>query len=492
MNERRGRWPATIPSMSDFRVLVVQPDNPADSPGFTALMRIGELTLSWVRDATQARQLLSSTPQDLVVLDADLPGGSGLDLIAESGGVRRNWPTIVLAGRGDVRSAVVAMRRGAFDVIEKPVDASRLGEAVEHLRARALGRPARPAGAGSDATGALSCDAGCGEVIVGRTHAIHRLREQIRAIAPIPTDVLVVGETGTGKDLVARQLHALSGRRGPLIAVNCGAIPDTLFESELFGHEAGSFTGALKRQSGKIEQSDAGTLFLDEIESMPLNQQVKLLRVLETRRVARVGGQSERELDLRIVAAAQAPLGERCSQGLFRLDLWHRLNVVCLELPALRDRCQDIEPLFLHYVQGACARFNIPAPVQQGIDWHRLLTHDWPGNVRELKHAAERHVLGLPLLDAAPSASSTTTTGLTDRLEACERELILKVLEKHDNRQGPAAAELGISQKTLSRRMAEYELRPRRRPAAVGAPKKVVTEMRPGYESSNHLRGAMQ
>jgi DNA-binding NtrC family response regulator len=296
------------------------------------------------------------------------------------------------------------------------------------------------------------------DALVGQAPAIRRLRANIQRIAQVPVDVMVIGETGTGKDLVVQQLHALSGRPGPLVAMNCGAIPDALFESELFGHEAGAFTGASKDRAGKFEQAHLGTLFLDEIDSMPMNQQVKLLRVLETRRVDRVGGRGSRQLDLRVVAASQGDLEARCKQGLFRLDLWHRLNVVALEVAALRERRDDVPALWHFHVGNACQRYGVAPCELPPADMARLMAYPWPGNVRELKHAAERFVLGLKVLPEGATVDPAPE-GLQGQLARCERELIASTLARHDQRLFPTAAELGISEKTLSRRMASYQLR---------------------------------
>jgi two-component system C4-dicarboxylate transport response regulator DctD len=293
--------------------------------------------------------------------------------------------------------------------------------------------------------------------IVGQAPSIQRLRTSIERIARVPVDVLLIGETGTGKDLVLQQLHALSGRTGPLVAVNCGAIPDSLFESELFGHEAGAFTGASKSRPGKFEQAHKGTLFLDEIDSMPMQQQVKLLRVLEARRVDRVGGRGEAALDLRVVAASQGRLEERCRLGQFRLDLWHRLNVVTLEVPALRERREDVLPLFWHYVDEACGRYGVERKSLPTTGTARLAAYGWPGNVRELKHAAERFVLGLKVLPEETEVVDNTQ-GLASQLADCERELIVAALARNGGRMAAAAAELGISEKTLSRRVATYRI----------------------------------
>jgi DNA-binding NtrC family response regulator len=460
-----------LPSGPHLNILVVQSADPAGSHLLRDVLQRRDALVAWERDLQHARQALASTSFDLVLTEPELPDGTGLALIADRADRLQRWATVLLTECGDVRSAVSAMKRGAFEVIEKSCGPQRLLDVIASVQARrhqasaaALAITVADVDTQPDpARGAAGPRHAC-EPIIGHAASIRLLRGRLQRIAPVPTDVLVIGETGSGKDLVARQLHALSGRRGALVALNCGAIPDALFESELFGHEAGAFTGAGKSRVGKIEQADHGTLFLDEIESMPMNQQVKLLRVLESRRVGRVGGRGEVAIDLRVVAATQERLDERCKLGLFRLDLWHRLNVVALTIPSLRDRREDVEPLFVHYVNKACERFSIDQASLGDVDAGRLLAHDWPGNVRELKHAAERFVLGLPVFHDEPEEAGRPQ-GLDLQLGRCERELIRTALARHNSRLRSVAAELGISEKTLLRRLAEHKLDAAGRPS---------------------------
>jgi two-component system, NtrC family, C4-dicarboxylate transport response regulator DctD len=452
--------PTTAPGLPaanrHLSILVVQPDDPADCTLLREVVRRHGALVAWERNLRCARQALASTSFDIVLTADRLPDGAGLSLVADRADRIQRWATILLTGCADTQSVSSAIARGAFDVVERSVGAQRLLDLISD--AVAGGRPKRTLAAVRGAgirhgEPAEPAD----EPLLGDSLSMQRLRKQVQRVAGIPTDVLVIGETGSGKDLAVQHLHALSGRRGALVALNCGAIPDTLFESELFGHEAGSFTGAAKSQAGKIEQAHQGTLFLDEIDSMPLNQQVKLLRVLETRRVARVGGRGDQALDLRIVAAVQRRLDERCRQGLFRLDLWHRLDVVTLEITPLRDRREDVVPLFQHYRDEACRRFGIEPGALPEPDWGVLTAHGWPGNVRELKHAAARSVLGLKVLPDEPGAAEPTQ-GLLSQLGQCERELIRAALVRHGRRPHAVAAELGISEKTLSRRIAAFGL----------------------------------
>jgi DNA-binding NtrC family response regulator len=440
-----------------FSILVVEDDEDFGAVLVRQLAAVDGVDVRRSRNLAQARAVLQANPVDLVLADVRLPDGSGYGLLADRNDRLQTWLTVFLTGFGDVPSAVKAMRQGAFDFIEKPFSAARLAEVV--IRARVHRREQAQAVLLHDW---LDRARATKDAIVGQSAAIDGLRQRVLQVARIPADVLVMGETGSGKDLVARQLHELSGRPGPFIALNCGAIPDTLVESELFGHQAGAFTGASRSTVGRFEQSHQGTLFLDEIESMPMGQQVKLLRVLETRTVERVGGTARISLDLRVVTASKERLEQRCREGLFRSDLWHRLNVITLQVPALRERREDVPLLFSSYVRQACARFGVAESSLPGLDMAALMAYGWPGNVRELKHAAERFVLGMPPLpdDGAAEAS---TPQLSAQLDAYELQLIRQALDRHNHDLGAAAAELGISEKTLARRRLEFGLRRKER-----------------------------
>lgn len=449
--------------LDGLSILVVQPEDPAESDLLQEMMQRRRALISWERDLRHARMALAATSFDVVVANDQLPDGTGLSLIADRANRLQRWSTILLTECCDRQSVASAIRLGAVDVIDRAGGPRRLMEALDSLRTRRnpptlAGTPetTKSRGAAPIASRTSTMPASGVNAILGQAPSILRLRDSVERVARLPADVLLIGETGSGKDLVLQQIHALSGRTGPLVALNCGAIPDTLFESELFGHEAGAFTGANKARRGKFEEAEGGTLFLDEIDSMPLNQQVKLLRVLETRRVGRVGGQGERALDLRIVAACPDRLEERCRQGLFRLDLWHRLNVVTLEVPALRNRRGDIGLLFEHYAAEACERYSIDIASLRKPDIARLTAYSWPGNVRELKHAAERFVLGLKVLPDDGMVDEAMS--LDAQLAHCERELIRTALERNGRNLQATALALGISEKTLSRRVATYGL----------------------------------
>jgi two-component system C4-dicarboxylate transport response regulator DctD len=290
-------------------------------------------------------------------------------------------------------------------------------------------------------------------------------------VADSPVDVLIHGETGTGKEVVAQALHELSHRRGaPFVALNCGGLPDNLLDSELFGHEAGAFTGAQKKRVGKIEHAHRGTLFLDELESMPMGVQIKLLRVLQERVVERLGSNVPQPVDVRVVAATKDDLLARAKQGSFRADLVYRLNVVTIELPPLRERREDIPLLLEHFMLLAASRYGRPQPEVGTPQMHRLMAHDWPGNVRELRNVADCLVLGVranvPGLDAATPApvpapavaGEEDGVSLVESVEGYERSLIRAELQRQGGNIARSAKALRIPKTTLNDKIRKYGL----------------------------------
>ncbi|MBV4368612.1 sigma 54-interacting transcriptional regulator [Erwinia sp. BNK-24-b] len=301
-----------------------------------------------------------------------------------------------------------------------------------------------------DKVTAFLTETGLSETIRTDIHA--SLHPMIDNLAPLKVDLLLEGETGTGKDTLARRIYQLSGAKGPLIAVNCAAIPENLAESELFGVIAGAYTGASHSRAGYIEASDKGILFLDEIDSMPLILQAKLLRVLETRAIHRLGSTSPVPLDLRIIAASQTPLAELVAAGSFRRDLYFRLSTIKIETPTVRSHAELIIPLFRRFTQEAAMRLKQAIPPRSLALDEALLLHSWPGNIRELKAAAERHVLHLPpLCDITPADGEATL--LKDRLRRIERSLIKECLHRHGHKIDDVVHELGIPRRTLYHRI---------------------------------------
>ena len=280
----------------------------------------------------------------------------------------------------------------------------------------------------------------------------------VRNAATQNIDILLHGETGTGKDTLAEQMHALSGRSGHYIALNCAAIPESLAESQLFGVTQGAFTGAVKSRPGFIEASDKGTLYLDEIDSMPLSLQAKLLRALEARGIERLGSTAFIPVDMRVIASAQTCLAQRVEQGQFRRDLYYRLNVLNLHLPPLRERREHIIPLFQTLLQREAQYFNVSIPVLETALLQHLLCHDWPGNVRELRSVAKRLVLGLPLQCKAMREHDDTPLKLKVRLQQIEKLLITDALRRHLHCIDAVVLELGIAKRTLYHRMKQLDI----------------------------------
>jgi len=394
----------------------------------------------------------------LVLCDVRLPGTSGLDWQRELQALDAELPVILITGHGDIAMAVQAMQEGAYDFIGKPFASDHLVSVVRRaadkrrlaLQVRAL-REQLEQRQGIDAT------------LLGRSPAMERLRQRVLALAATSADVVIYGETGTGKELVARCLHDHGPRRkANFVALNCGGLPENLAETELFGHEAGAFTGAQRVRVGKFEHAHGGTLFLDEIESMPMSVQVKLLRALQERSIERIGSNKPIAVDCRVVAASKEDLKLMAEQQRFRADLYYRIGVAFIELPPLRERREDIPLLFEHFSLAAQQRFQRAAPPLTPAQAATLMSHAWPGNVRELRNVAERHVLGLagddlPGSEGAPPAASGAT--LATQLEHVERTLIADALRRQRGDVVATAQALGIGKQTLYDKLKRLGLR---------------------------------
>ncbi|WP_419953399.1 sigma-54-dependent transcriptional regulator [Methylobacterium sp.] len=405
--------------------------------------------------AGPALAAILADPPGLVVTDVRLPDLDGIALFGRIKAIDAELPVILITGHGDIRMAVSAMRDGAYDFLSKPYPAESLvASARRALERRRLVLENRTLRARLDA--AVEED----PAFLGISPEMVRLRRLVRDVADADVDVLVFGETGSGKEVVASALHRWSRRASRnFVAMNCGALPDSVVESELFGHEAGAFTGALKRRVGRIEYAQGGTLFLDEIESMPLGLQVKLLRVLQERAVEPLGSNEIRAIDMRVVAATKVDLGQAAAQGTFRDDLYHRLNVITIAIPPLRERREDVMLLFQEFLTRAALRFGRePRAITPAVREH-LRRHDWPGNVRELGHFAERHALGLGQHDA-PSPEAASTGTLAEQVDRFERGLIREELIMAGGDVRIAAESLGTPRKTLYDKMARHGLTP--------------------------------
>jgi two-component system C4-dicarboxylate transport response regulator DctD len=410
--------------------------------------------------AEKVLPLLSLDWSGVVVCDIKMPGMDGLTFLEKAMGIDRDLPVILVTGHGDISMAVNAIRDGAYDFIEKPFAAEELIETVRRATDKRLltleNRSLKME---------LEAQSVPGPRIIGRTPSMQRLRATIAQIADTGADVLVLGETGTGKELVARSLHEHSSRRDRnFVAVNCGAVPESLIESELFGHEPGAFTGAQERRIGKFEHANGGTLFLDEIESMPMPVQVRLLRVLQERVVERLGSNELIPLDICVVAATKVDLKDASERGEFREDLYYRLNVVTIDIPPLRERPEDIPLLFHHFLLVANVRYQKEAPPPSSEQIHALLAHRWPGNVRELRNVAERYVLlgencGFDLeqvLRGNQDGQSPIT--LPQQVECFEKSVIEQALSANKGNIKETMESLGVPRKTLYDKMQKFGL----------------------------------
>lgn len=394
-------------------------------------------------DAESATESLGPDFAGILVSDVRLPGKSGLDLLASVRATDPEIPVILMTGHGDIAMAVSAMRDGAYDFIEKPFAPERLVEAAQRAREkRSLileNRAFRAQVARAD---------GMESRLIGVSPMADRLRRQIAAVAASDADVLLLGETGTGKEVAARCLHDFGPRAGrPFVAINCGALPATVVESEIFGHARGAFTGASQRRVGKFEAANGGTVFLDEIESMPLEVQVKLLRVLQERVVEPLGENRQVPIDVRVVAATKTNLQDEVAAGRFREDLLYRLDVVMVQIPPLRERVEDIPVLFEHFVSACAARRNLDAPYPEPATLISLQAETWPGNIRELRNRAERYALGLDELSSNEDGQHPKS--LPERLDAVERAEIIAALRRHKGSVKETHTALGIGRKTL-------------------------------------------
>jgi two-component system C4-dicarboxylate transport response regulator DctD len=413
---------------------------------------LAEIEACFFADAESALLAMQSIMPIVVITDIRLPGISGQQLLTTLAKKDSDIPVILITGHGDISMAVEAIHQGAYDFIEKPFSSDRLIEttrkAIEKHQLIIENRRLKKALQSKDTLGPR---------IIGNTPSIIELRKMVAQVADTQADILLFGKTGTGKELVARSLHEQSQRSANnFVAVNCGAVPENLIESELYGHEKGAFTGADSVRIGKFEYAQGGTLFLDEIESMPIQAQVRLLRVLQERSLERVGSNTAIQLDIRIIAATKIDL---TTSPDFRQDLYYRLNVVTLNLPSLEQRKQDIPMLFHHFLLVAAARYGKAAPALPTSDLQALLAHNWPGNVRELRNAAERFIL-LGSLTGLNNNNEPGESGLSlsAQVEAFEKSLVEQALEITGGSIKDTMSTLNLARKTLYDKMQKHGL----------------------------------
>ncbi|AXO89547.1 sigma-54-dependent Fis family transcriptional regulator [Pseudomonas parafulva] len=402
----------------------------------------------------RAEECLAQLPPHfpgVVISDVRMPGMDGLQLLERLHALDAELPVILLTGHGDVPMAVDAMRNGAYDFLEKPFTPQHLlGSLRRALEKRQLVLANRALHHQADLKERLQ------GTLLGMSQGLQQLRRQVLELAALPVNVLIRGDTGSGKERVARCLHDFGPRsEKPFVALNCAAIPEALFEAELFGHESGAFTGAQGKRIGKLEYANGGTLFLDEIESMPLAQQAKLLRVIQEHTLERLGGNQSIRVDLRIIAATKPDLLEEARAGRFREDLAYRLNVAELRLAPLRERREDIPLLFEHFVRTAAERLGRSAPPLSGAMLAQLLAREWPGNVRELANAAERHALGL---DSTPVEPAPGAHSLSEQMEAFEAQCLRAALRQHGGEIKAVMEALQLPRRTLNEKMQRHGL----------------------------------
>jgi len=447
-----------------FRILIVD-DEPNIRSGLAKGLA-GEVDfVETASSVSEALEKFESGNFQLVITDVRMPGElDGLDLVSIVQRRKPDTTTIVITAHGTVETAVEAMRRGAFDFIMKPVDLNlirqQVAKAVEHHRLLYENLELR------------NKLAAAGEIsgIIGNCGVLHHVLQQIRQVAPTDATVLIHGESGTGKELMARAIHDLSGRAGgPFIAMNLGALPESLLESELFGHEKGSFTGASRQKPGCFEQAAGGTLFLDEITEIPPKSQVDLLRVLETGCFTRIGGEQVLRSDARIISATNRDIQELVAEGTFREDLYYRLNIIPIEVPPLRSRREDVPLLINQFLDHFCSRHKRSPKTVDGEAMKLLTEAPWPGNIRQLRNLVERLVVtstsdviqskDLPAEFAKVSKEALATRGtLAEITEAAEKIGIKNALIENDFHREQTAKSLGISVRTLHYKMNRYNL----------------------------------
>ena len=435
--------------MTGPRILFVDDDEAMRVSTAQALDLAG-FAVEPLASADEALALAGKGFAGVVVSDIRMPGTDGMTLLGRIREIDPELPVILVTGHAEVPLAVEAIRGGAYDFIEKPFVVQDLANLVrracdhralvlENRRLRAV------AGKRDDVEARLP----------GRTQVMVDLRYQLRAIGATDADTLIIGPTGAGKEVVARTLHDISARAGrPFVAINCAALPQSLIESELFGHEAGAFPGALRPRYGKFEHARGGTVLLDEIGSMPLELQAKLLRVLQERVITRLGSNDPVALDVRFIAVSKGDLAAAMARGEFREDLYWRLNVAVLHVPPLSARREDVPLLFLHLVRESAARHGIAEREVAPAYLSDLAARDWPGNVRELRNLAERYALGLEGGDELPAEGAR----LAERVAEFERGLIAGAIAAHGGRLRPVYETLGISRKTLYEKMQKHGL----------------------------------
>src|SRR5437588_447115 len=452
--------------MSQEKVLIVE-DEENERTGLAELISAWGYRAETARDGAEGLEKVTSWAPSIVVTDLKMPRMGGLELLERLATDSQTMAVIVVTAQGTIDSAVQAMRMGAYDYITKPIDTNRLRTILQNASAL-LGTKAE-----NEAMRRKLRDAGSLGSLVGASKKMQEIFRLIEMVAPSTASVLITGASGTGKELVARTIHELSPRKDrPFVAINCAAIPETLMESEIFGHEKGAFTGALERRTGCFELAEGGTLLLDEIGEMPIGTQAKLLRVLEDRKLRRLGSKVETSVDVRVLAATNKIPDEAVSRGELRSDLYYRLNVFNIHMPPLREHKEDIPSLVQLLLAEMSGKHGRKVSAVSEAVVNAFNNYSWPGNVRELRNTLERAVivceasvietkhlppgLGQGKERAAASDPDAVRLGVGTTVEQAEKLLILKTLEATSNNKTRAAEILRISLKTLHNKLKEY------------------------------------
>ncbi|WP_287438935.1 sigma-54 dependent transcriptional regulator [Reinekea sp.] len=440
--------------LHDIEIIIIDDDREIIE-ALTEMLELEEFRVRGFLSPEKALLSLAKNSPVVILSDVKMPRMNGLTLLSKLQQIDSEIPVLLMSGHGDIPMAIEAMNEGAYDFLEKPLQPKKLlGQLQRAAEKRRLVMENR------NLKQDIQQHSGVEAFIMGESAAIKNIRQQVLALAQANVDTIIYGDTGSGKDVVARALHQFSQRHEKrFIAINCGGVSESLIESELFGHEAGSFTGAIKRHIGKIEAADGGTLFLDEIETMPLPVQIKLLRVLQDRVVERVGSTKPIPVKLTVIAASKDDLAQLGQGGHFRKDLFYRLNVASITIPPLKDRQEDVLPLFHHYARKASVQFSRPQPALSQAEVAHLLQHDWPGNVRELKNAADRFVLGISETKLAAMVTEEDSSGSYDqRMELYERQVLEEGLIAAQGQLHEAAELLNLTRKTLYRKLKKHQL----------------------------------
>jgi DNA-binding NtrC family response regulator len=456
--------------MSLEKVLIVE-DEESERTGLAELVQAWGYRTETAKDGLEALDKVVAWAPGIVITDIGMPRMDGMELLERLADESNTVAVVLLTAQGSIDKAVDAMKLGAYDFLTKPVDFDRLRNILANA-ARQRGTELE-----LEVTRRKLRDTGVLGSLVGSSKKMQEIFSLVEMVAPSSASVLITGESGTGKELVARTIHHLSPRKNkPFVAINCSAIPETLIESEIFGHEKGAFTGALERRAGCFELAEEGTLLLDEIGEMPIGTQAKLLRVLEDRKLRRLGSKVETEVDVRVLAATNKVPEQAVANGHLRNDLYYRLNVFNIHMPALREHKEDIPQLTEALLQDMNAKHNRDVPGVSDEVLQRFLAYGWPGNVREMRNTLERAVIvcngplvesqhlppnfgsGLPTQAAAIDDAKSVRLGVGTTVGEAEKQLILKTLESTNNNKTRAAEILGISLKTLHNKLKEYAL----------------------------------